>query len=289
MKFCRVSLFLFLNIFSAMCATIFFLPKTWAIPSPANYDIGRIVILPHYNILIIVSVLAAAALLALAITSLRVKDVPFRVALWLLPLVLFPASLARATFANLAPWETMGRAQDHFGNTYYFLESSFLQGDTLAVARHQSHSFFKDEYEVLVTTNGDWPRNYLDIVRPVNVPNGYGTILISKNTWLVGLRSDNEMYLAYNLTSKTAYAGPRLYTLSPFLLIDEQTEMNPTDVQQVLKRGVGNATGQARLLPIMADYRHPNPKVAILAQAMAPNTPRTNGSSDEPQKLANTY
>jgi hypothetical protein len=258
MKFCRVLLFLFLNLFSAMCATIFFLPKTWATYDPAkNDDIGSIVILPHYNILITVSVLAAAALLALAIASLRVKHVPFRVALWLLPLVIFPASLARATVANLAPWQTFGRAQDRSGNIYYFLESSFLQGDTLAVARHRSHSFFKDEYDVLVTTNGDEPRNYLNIVRPANLPNGYGTILISKNTWLVGLRGNNQMYLAYNLTSQTAYAGPRLYTLSPFLLIDEQTEMNQTDVQQVLKRGIGNATGQARLIPIMPLWPKP--------------------------------
>jgi hypothetical protein len=256
-----------------MCATIFFLPKTWSVGNPGkNHDIDSIVILPHYNILIIVSVLAAAMLLALAIASLKAKDVPFRVALWLLPLVLFPASLARATVANLAPWETMGSTQDQFGNQYCFLESSFLQGQLLALAHHRTHSFFKDEYEVLATTNGDSPRNYLNIVRPANVLNGYGTVQISKNTWLIGLRDDNQMYLAYNLTTKSAYAGPRIYTLSPFLLIDDQTAMNQTDVQQVLKLGVGNGTGQPRLRPIIADSRHPNPNVATLAQIMAAKT-----------------
>jgi len=272
MKFCRISLFLFLNIFSAVCATIFFLPKSWAVNNPDTNDIGSIVILPHYSFLIIVSVLASAALLALAITSLKVKDVPFRLALWLLPLVLFPASLARATFANLAPWETMGSTKDNVGNEYYFLESAFLQGDTMALARQRSHSFFKDEYEVLATTNGDSPRHFLLIVRPAKEPNGYGQILISNNTWLVGLRYDNQMYLAYNLNSRTAFARARIYTLSPFLLIDDHTEMNKTDVEQVLNTGIGSETGQARLKPILNELRNTNPVVASAANKMVERT-----------------
>ena len=273
MKFCRISLFLFLNIFSAICATLFFIPKTWAVHN--SDDIQSIVILHHYNILIIVSLLGAALLMALAIASLKVKDVPFRAALWLLPLVLFPISLTRATFANLAPWETMGSTQDRFGNEYYFLESSFLQGQSLSVARQRSHSFFKDEYDVLATTNGDYPRYYLNIVRPANVPDGYGKVIISKDKWLVGLRSDNQMYLAYNLTSRTAFVGPRLYTLSPFLLIDNSTEMNKMDVQQVLSTGIGSGVGQPRLKPILAEFHSSNPIVASLAQMMADNTTNT--------------
>ncbi|HSE25598.1 MAG TPA: hypothetical protein VLB68_28295, partial [Pyrinomonadaceae bacterium] len=60
-------------------------------------------------------------------------------------------------------------------------------------------------------------------------------------------------------------------------------------VQRVLQRGIGNATGQARLIPIIADTRHPNPNVAILAQAMAPNTLRTDKTSDEEPKFTKTF
>lgn len=272
MKFCRISLFLFLNIFSALCATLFFIPQTWAVASPdKNFDLQSIVILTHYNLLLIVTVLAAAGLLPLAIASLKVKQVPFRAALWLLPLVLFPVSIARATFANLAPWQTMGSTQDHLGNQYYFLESSFLQGQTLALARHRSHSFLRDEYEVLATTNGDSPRNYLNVVRPADLPNGYGQVLISKDEWLVGLRYDNQMYLAYNLNSRSRYVGPRLYTLSPFLLIDSSSEMNRLDVEQVLNSGIGSGVGQPRLKSILTELNSTNPVVASLAQAMVYN------------------
>jgi len=272
MKFCRISLFLFLNIFSALCATLFFIPKTWAVASPdKNFDLQSIVILPHYNLLLIVTVLAAAAMLPLAIVSLKVKQVPFRAALWLLPLVLFPISIARATFANLAPWQTMGSTQDQAGNQYYFLESSFLQGQLLALARHRSHSFLRDEYEVLATTNGDSPRSYLNVVRPADLPNGYGQVLISKDEWLVGLRYDNQMYLAYNLNSRSRYVGPRLYTLSPFLLIDSSSEMNRLDVEQVLNSGIGSGVGQPRLKSILAELNSTNPVVASLAQAMVYN------------------
>ena len=108
-------------------------------------------------------------------------------------------------------------------------------------------------------------------MRPANLPNGYGEVLVSKDGWLVGLRFDNQMYLAYNVNSRTAYAGPRLYTLSPFLVIDNSIEMNKLDVDQVLNAGIGSGAGQSRLKPILAELRSTNPAIASLAQTMAYN------------------
>lgn len=258
--------------FSAICATLFFIPRTWAVRSQDQFsNIESVVILSHYDLLIVVSLLAAALLMVLAILSLQLKTVPFRAALWILPLILYPVSLTRATLANLGPWQILESAQDSYGNNYYFLEQSFLQGQLLSIARHKTHSFFKDEYEVLAVTNGDYPRHYLNIVRPANAQNLYGQVYVSKDKWVVGVRFDNQMYLAYNLTSKSIYVGPRLYTLSPFLLIDDETLMNQVDVEQVLTLGIGSGLGQTRLKPILAEFRNTNPDVASLAHTMAQN------------------
>ncbi|HZJ45188.1 MAG TPA: hypothetical protein VFD63_15545, partial [Pyrinomonadaceae bacterium] len=67
------------------------------------------------------------------------------------------------------------------------------------------------------------------------------------------------------------YVGPRLYTLSPFLLIDSSSEMNRLDVEQVLNSGIGSGVGQPRLKSILTELNSTNPVVASLAQAMVYN------------------
>ena len=85
----------------------------------------------------------------------------------------------------------------------------------------------------------------------------------------VTVRQSNVSCLQRKLEDE--YAGPRLYTLSPFLVIDNAIEMNKLDVDQVLNAGIGSGAGQSRLKPILAELRSTNPAIASLAQTMAYN------------------
>ena len=277
MRVFRTSLFLLLNLFSWLCATLFFLPRTWTTHNSVKpYEIDTVVIVRYYDQLSTLAFLSAFLLLVLAFASLKVKTIPFRLAIWILPLVLYPAGCARATFANLGEWNAFRTSTDTYGNSYYFLESSFLQGKLLSIGRLKAQSLFVDEYEVFATTNGDSPRRYLNIVRPRNVDPSRGYVIAANDKWVVGLPDENKMYLAYNRISKTAYVGKDIYSLSPFLLIDEDTAMNEDDVQQIMRIGIGSGVGQPRLKPIFADFNNHNSAVTSLAQILVANIPNAD-------------
>lgn len=72
----------------------------------------------------------------------------------------------------------------------------------MAIGRVRERTWLVDRFDVLATTNGDFPRVYLHIVRPDGSQEGYGQLYLSKDNWLVGVRYENRMFLAYNLNSK---------------------------------------------------------------------------------------
>jgi hypothetical protein len=267
MKYLKVSLVFLFGIFVLICVVLFFLPQSWTVAGPTG-DIEAITIVRRYDLIHWTALLLAISLFTLACISLKVKSVPFRLMLWLLPLVVYPVSWTKSTVSNLGPWTYHGSVSDPAGNSCWFLDSSFLQGQTMAIAKLSERTSLVDRFDVLATTNGDSPKLYLHIVRPNGSQEGYGQLYLNKDNWLVGIRSENRMFLAYDLNSQRAYVRDDAMGLSPFILIDEKTDPNDNDCKQIQQLGIGNEVGQPHEEVILEALNSPNPEVVSCAKAL---------------------
>jgi hypothetical protein len=248
MKPVRITLLTLFFVFLAVCLALFFLPRSWQVYDPAkgtSIPIVTITIVRNYDVLHLSALSLAILFLALACVSLEIKSMPLRWGLWLFPLCLYPASCVISVASNLGPWTYHGSVQDRAGNVYWFLDSSFLQGQLMSLARLKERTWFLDKFEVLTATNGDSPRFYLHIVRPDEAQEGYGQLYLAKTNWLVGVRYENKMYLAYDLNSKKPYVQDDVLALSPFILIGNDTRLKQADCDQLLEIGIGNKAGQS--------------------------------------------
>jgi len=163
---------------------------------------------------------------------------------------------------TLAPWIEYEEAQDAQGEKYCFLESSFLQGQALAIGHVFTDNLLIREYAILVRTNGDSPRSYIPVLRQEQAIDSYGQLYCTSNQWLVGIRYENQMYMAYDLKAKKAYGHAEIGTLSPFVLIDKDTRINNADVTSIGAYITGdniNSQEQRKILTTMPE--HPNSEV----------------------------
>lgn len=212
--------------------------------------------------------LTALVLLLTALVSFRFKRFPYQLAFFLMPMVVYPTCFAMAFARNLAPWVVHGGVEDTDGRSYFFLESSLLQGQTLALARVEDAGLFATRYKVLATTNGDSPRSYLLIVRPAGMPDEYGQIYLTPGRLLAGVRYDNKLFLAYDLDSQQAIGHGEVELLSPFLCLGKETVPNQVDAQSVVAGGIGEKVGQARRLRVAEALSHENAWVRAFAEKL---------------------
>ena len=94
----------------------------------------------------------------------------------------------------------------------------------------------------------------------------------------MGVRADNKMYMAYDLSERKGYGNPEVEGLSPFLCIGPETKLHPADVESVLANGIGvNAGIESHHLPethhfrreaVTAALAHPNAEVRRIAQEL---------------------
>jgi hypothetical protein len=273
MKYIKPALLVLFSVFFAVCVAIFCIPQYWAVYGEHTPDcfipLQSLTIVKHYGLVHFIAILFAFIFLMIVIISLWIKKIPFRWCLWLLPFLYCVICVKESdSFSVLDPWTCHGSVKDSAGNIYWFLDQSFLQGQTMAIGRLRKTNIFMDEFEVLVATNGDSPQNYLHITRPDGSPEGYGQLYLSKDNWLVGVRCENLMFLAYDLNSKKPFAGDHVETLSPFLLIEENTALNPVDCTQIQQVGIGERVGQPREETIQAAFNHANPEVRAFAKKL---------------------
>lgn len=171
-----------------------------------------------------------------------------------------------AAFAqNLAPWGTGPEAIDDAGRRYHFGESSFLQGQTLAIIRYRDENAFYRHYDVLVETTGDSPRSYLRIVYPAGQPRIPGRVFFVDG-WLISLRNDNNSsYMAYDLKTGRAYGYGAIEELSPFLALDGDDELDPDDCAAFLNESAAPAKGYPTTDAIRTGLDHKNAHVRAFA------------------------
>lgn len=160
-----------------------------------------------------------------------------------------PVSIFCHTITNLAPWTTHGRVQGQDGAVYVFCDSSFLQGQTMAICELLERGDLKSTYRVLVWNNGDSPRSWASVIRPVGSLEEYGQLFL-KNGLLVGVRHRNRCYLAYDLVEKEALGHGRIESISPFVCLDA----NDALIQ-------GDLTSTCERIAEYADFCHQSPDI----------------------------
>ena len=179
---------------------------------------------------------AAVVLLVLSLISLRRPVIRWPALGLLIAVILYPVSVAVHTFRNLAPWTVHGKVTGTDAAEYVFCDSSFLQGQMMAIAEVTDVGLLKSSYRVLVVNNGDSPRSWASVIRPANASDEYGQLYICRNRYLVGIRHDNSCYLAYDLRDRVAFGHGRIETLSPFVCLDGRDEPDGGDLERTCHR-----------------------------------------------------
>jgi hypothetical protein len=184
----------------------------------------------------------------------------------LLSVLLCPLAGIIAFVRDPAPWRIYNELEAPDGTVYCFAESSFLQGQTLMLGRVRDETLFTRTIDALVVTNGDNPRSFLRIVRPLGAEDKYGQLYMTDDHWLLGLRSENRCFFAYDLKAEKAYGREAIEKLSPFLALGKSTLPHEPDVAAVLAMGIeGTLVGAPTREAIEQSLAHPNPRVRKIA------------------------
>jgi hypothetical protein len=191
--------------------------------------------------------------------------------------LLYPVVLYLDLVSQLAPWRVEDRLETPAGRTYLFLDSSFLQGQTMALATLEADNPIWLQAHVHGTTNGDSPRSWASIVRPSPLRvDDYGQLYLSPQGILLGIRYDNHCYLAYDPATDRLWAHEDVLGLSPFILLDRNSKLHAADVastEQMLRNGGDSewvpgprVSGVPRAEALQAGLTHANPEVPPLAK-----------------------
>jgi len=175
-------------------------------------------------------VLAFLAYLGFARSVIRYPAVAL-----LLAIVAFPFAGLCHLVNNLGPWTLHGQVVDADGHTYVFCDSSFLQDQTMAIARVEHDGVFAKQLRVLVANHGDSPRSWASIIRPQDPMEGYGQLYLTADDILVGVRSGNQCCLAYDLSSQRRIGHDDIEGLSPFICLDRNSPPHEADVAATIK------------------------------------------------------
>jgi hypothetical protein len=148
---------------------------------------------------------------------------------------LYPYAVICHAVNNLAPWTVHGQIETEDGDTYVFCNSSFLQGQTMAIAEIATVSPYRTSYRVLVDNNGDSPRSWASLIRPEKSADDYGQLYLCKD-FLIGVRYDNRCYLAFDLKNQQRYGHEIVESLPPFLCLNDSDKPNASDTQRIINR-----------------------------------------------------
>ncbi len=258
-----------------------FIPHSW-ITGHVNAQVRTITII-HPSVSQAIFVLAlccCVVLLAICIFGFAHKKFLVPGVACLLAVVGFPASCGKSVVDNLAQWTTEDEIKGPDGREYYFLDSSFLQGQTMAIARLKERTTFTQTMAVLGTTNGDEPRNWASVIRPKETSvEHYGQLYLTPDKrMLIGIRYEFKCYMAYDW-QKDKFLGHSdketedIKGISPFVLIGSNAEMNSGDVREVIDHVKShtqnsNDNGYPKLPVLEKALGDPNPRVRVVAREL---------------------
>jgi hypothetical protein len=175
---------------------------------------------------------------------------------------------------NLAPWQYGPPIQGPDGRIYYVMESSFLQGQTLVLARLEHETSLQRTSRVLVETNGDSPQTWQTIIRPATAnDDGVLAAAISPTGLVCGFRYDDHCFFAYDLNAEKRYGRNNIRDVSPFVLLSADTPLHEPDVERVAKRireydGKWRDNGIPKIGQLEDGLNHPNPAVNAVAKRL---------------------
>lgn len=274
----------------ALFATTALLPPDWyARSASGEFEYESITILAPWirTTLFRVSAAVALGLLVAGLMHRRWPTIRYPTIGLILAIVAFPIAAFYFWAGGWGQWTTYGRVTDDDGRTYVFCDSSFLQGQIMALTELKEESFFYSRYSVFGSTNGDSPRRWASVIRPQG-PQGeepvenYGQLYLTDNRQLVGLRYGNHCYLIHDLATDTFIGFDDILSTSPFVLLSATNELHAADVKETLttmmKREPGRA-GYPHRATLEAGLTHANPRVVeeakrlLAADGMRKNTP----------------
>ena len=124
------------------------------------------------------------------------------------------------------------------GYVYSFMDYSFMQGQTMKLVRERNSQGRTTEEE-LGSTNGDSPRSWASVIRPKGAPDDdYGQLYLNPDGVILGIRYDNHCYFAYDTESGKFSGCDVIKSLSPFLLIEADTELHEPDILATILEAV---------------------------------------------------
>lgn len=224
-----------------------------------------------YNLLLLLIV--SAILVTLGGVVFRAGTIRSCIACILVSVATVASSCAGAVH-NLAPWYYGPPIQGPDGQIYYVMESSFLQGQKLVLARLERETWLQKTSRVLVETNGDSPRSWQTIIRPATTNDDGGlTAAISPTGLLCGFRYHDHCFFAFDLNTKTRYGRNGIRGVSPFVLLGADTALHEPDVERIAERirdhdPQWRDNGIPKMEQLKNGLDHPNPAVQAVARRL---------------------
>jgi hypothetical protein len=208
--------------------------------------------------------------------------------------VMYPSTdyaLLRGMLRNarvLGPWQSGQSVTAPDDHVYSYIESSFLQGQTLAIGRDEGAAWLYRRFKLVGETNGDSPRLWIPLVRPAGVnDNEYGQLYCSDFGVVVGLRYDNHCCMAYDTRTEQFFGQPsnkepgeKITSISPFILIGPETKLHQSDVARLVQAATGDPTrteGVVSEAALQEALDHPNPEVRKLARRILDSMVKRDG------------
>lgn len=213
----------------------------------------------------------AVLLLVGGVVSLRWRVIRWPGIALMLSLVGFPLAGLSHAVSNLGPWTICDRIETNSGDLYAFCDSSFMQGQLMALTRVESENFLVTRLKVLGVTNGDSPRSWASVIRPANPKEHYGQLYLTDENFLVGIRYGNHCFMAYDISKQYFIGRDEIKEVSPFVCLDAAQSLHQDDVTEVEKARRALSPGDSGYpsdAAIASGREHANPEVRKTAEML---------------------
>lgn len=190
-----------------------------------------------------------------------------------LVLLAFPYCCLFRLMLSLAPWTSHGTYTDATGQQFIFLDSSFWQGQTMALGIKEPGGLLYQDYRIFGSTNGDSPRSYATMIRTTDQhAYDYGCLVPTPDRkMLLGLRVDNQCYFSFEFANGNFKRWDDIEKISPFALVLPDSKLRMGDVQLLRERWdwknrKGSQLPWAKAL--IEGLSHPNHEVQVIAKEL---------------------
>jgi hypothetical protein len=236
-----------------------------------------------------ISLILAFVLFILAVLAYAYETIRFPVIALLLAVVGFPYAAIHNVVSSLGSWTLHSRIQTENKETYIFCDSSFLQGQTMAIARLERDGPLFTNLTVLGTNNGDFPRSWASVIRSSGAKDEYGQLYLTDDQILIGIRYENRCYMTYDIEQRKFLSHGDIESLSPFVCLNADSKIHEPDVQRIhefMRTNAAGCPGFPHRDTLQAGLQHPNPRVREIAKGLlglSDSRSTSTGSAQESQ------